>query len=197
MNNINIKGVKEAQKLLSGMEKETPKAFTRAINHSMSKAKTQIKKEVVKQYYIKSKDINNTLTLKKATFNNLKGTIRAKGPILGLHKFRVRLTKKGLFVGIKRSLGMKLRKKAFMVRVANFTGKSGNNKEATFSSTDFTSRILQRKGAERMPIRESYGASIPGLIANDEISKSVIEGLEKNVEERVGHEIRRIIGGLK
>ena len=197
MIDIDIKGVKKAQHLLKGMTKETPKAFTRAINHSLAKARTQIKKETKKEYYIKSKDVNDALTLRKATFKNVKGTIRARGPILGLHKFKVSLRKKGLFVGIKRSLGMKLRKKAFMVRVANFTGKSGKNKEATFSSSDFTNRILQRKGDERMPIRESYGASIPGLIGNSEISKSIIEGLEKNIEERVGHEIRRIIGGLR
>lgn len=192
---ISDKNLKEAAKLLSGVENGVEKALSRALNHSISKAKTSVKRKATADYYIKSADIEKTLKVRKAHISNLEATITSKGPILALNKFKVKNSAGGVQAAVSKLQGYRVRKHAFVRRVANFTGHDGN--KATFSQTDFSSRVFKRKNSGRMPIVEQSGASVPGMLGSKTVMGYAEELIVTETEKRLLHEVGRILGGFK
>ena len=63
---IDSKEIEKAQKFYkdTGVEK----AITTSINQSLGKAKTKLKKKITQEYYIKSYNIEKTLSVEKANY---------------------------------------------------------------------------------------------------------------------------------
>ncbi|MGL4566922.1 MAG: hypothetical protein ACRCU6_00170 [Fusobacteriaceae bacterium] len=187
--------IQEAKKMLSGIENGMGKALSRAFNHSISKAKTAVKKKVTENYYIKSGDVEKTIKLKKASISDIEAKLTSKGPVLALNKFKVS-TKGGVIkAAVSKLQGYKIREGAFTRRVANFTGSK--NGKVTYSETSFKNRVFKRKNQNRMPIVEQSGASIPGMLGNKAIVESTHEMIIKETEKRLFHEVGRMLGGTK
>lgn len=202
MINISQNNIDKALESLSGIKNGMGKALSRALNHTMKKAKTQIKRKTSSNYFINQSEVDKTLKIRKATWTNLNSTITSKSKILGLNKFKVSVKNGVVKAAISRVIGYKERKNTFAANVKDFNGGSWqtvNGKNKFFPSFSHKSgvRVFKRKGRKRLPVETQSGASVPGMIG----SKNVIESIEKFIYEesgkRLDHEVGRILGGFR
>lgn len=194
--------LKEATELLSGIKNGMEKVTARAINHTIAKAKTQMKKTVGKDYYIKQSDVDKTLKIKKASWTNPFATITSKSRVLGLDKFKVTVRNGTVRAAISKLEGYKERKGGFIANVKNFSGGSWRKEKGrSIFTPNFShkggARVFKRVGKKRLPVKSLYGASVPGMIS----SKNIIVNLNKFViietNKRLSHEVGRLLGGFR
>ena len=84
---LEVKNIELAQNMLRTIPNGIERAITGTINRTLNKVKTEIKNKATSEYNIKKSDIESKLSLTKATFSVLRGTITAKTPRLALSKF--------------------------------------------------------------------------------------------------------------
>ncbi len=182
---IEIRNLAKVEKLLKGIPNGVERATSSAINRSLVTLKRDIKKEVTDNYGIKASDVEKAMITQKATWTNLRGNIKAKSPLLSLHKFLNSTNNDEIYVLVKKIDGKRkvqgkknLKGQPFIARMMN--GHKG---------------IFQRKEDNR--IQELKTLSIPQMLGSKTImeyiknSGKVDDILEKNLER----EINRILKG--
>lgn len=194
---IDEKNLKKAQELLKGIEKGVERAATSAINHSLGKAKTKLKKKITAEYYIKSSDIEKTLSIKKANFSNLTGTISSRSRRTSFPKVKLKKSGTSLLAGVKKSNGISVMKGKSELFGKPFIAKMRNGHIGVFQRT-----IRKRNGIgikkskeQQNPIKELYTISIPQMAGDKGVQKYIEEETSKIVNERFEHEIDRILKG--
>ena len=193
---IDIKELERAKKTLQGIENGIERAATSAINHSLSKAKTKLKRKITETYYIKSSDIEKTLSIKKANFSTLAGTISSRSKRTSLPKMKLKKSGKDLLVGIKKENGVQLLSgkseffgKPFIARMKN--GHIGVFQRKTRRRIG----IGKKADEQENPIQELYTSSIPQMAGEKGVQKYIEEEAGKMVNERFIHEVDRILRG--
>lgn len=194
---IDDKELEKAQKLLDGVENGVKRAITSAINHSLEKAKTKLKKKVTQEYYIKSSDIEKTLSIKKANYSTLAGTISSRSKRTSLTKLKIKKSGTSILSGVKKSNGIKLLRGKDELFGKPFTTKMKNGHIGVFQR-----KTRQRIGVgigssskQENPIQELYTLSIPQMAGEKGVQKYIEEEAEKMVNERFEHEVERILKG--
>lgn len=84
---IEIRNLTKVEKLLKDIPNGVERAVSSTINRSLVALKRDVKKEVTDNYGIKASDVEKAMVTQKATWTNLRGNIKAKSPLLSLHKF--------------------------------------------------------------------------------------------------------------
>ena len=174
---IDDKELKKAVSKLSSFPKEIPKATSSALNRTIIFTRKRVNQKVRKEYNIKSGEVSKTLEVKKANPSNLSAIIKSTGHRLTLRRFasNVGSWKKGknIKVKIKRSgaKSVNTTPKAFI------TGLTGN------------SHIVKREGKSAYPIKVLRTLSVPQMISNKDISKSVMEEANEQLKKRINHEV--------
>lgn len=194
---IDDKELEKAQKLLGGIENGVKRAITSAINHSLGKAKTKLKKKITQEYYIKSSDVEKTLSIKKANYSTLAGTISSRSKRTSLTKLKIKKSGTSILSGVKKSNGIKLLRGKDELFGKPFTAKMKNGHIGVFQR-----KIKQRIGVgmrssseQENPIQELYTLSIPQMAGEKGVQKYIEEEAEKMVNERFEHEVERILKG--
>lgn len=187
---ISQNNLKEAAEYLAGIKDGMEKATSIAINRATIKTKTQMKKYVLKSYYIKQGDVGKTLSTKKATKNNPFSTITSKSPVLPLSKFKISVAKEGVNAAVSKKRGDKVRKGAFIGNVREFFGgywgkRNGKSKFIPDYSAEKSIRVFKRKKRTRLPLKALYGASIPGMIGNETIIRALYNFAEKETSKNL------------
>lgn len=199
---ISQSNLKDAAELLSGIKNGMEKATSRAINHTTAKAKTQMKRTVGKDYYIKQGDVDKTLNVKKATWTNPFASIISKSRVLGLDKFKVSVKNGTVRAAISKIEGYKERKGSFVANVKDFNGGSWKRKQGMNIFTPNFShkngvRVFKRIGKNRLPIRQLHGASVPGMIASENVMTNLFKFVIVETNKRLGYEVGRLLGGFR
>lgn len=182
---IEVKNLDRAKELLSGIENGIERATSSAINRSIITIKKDLKKDVITNYAIKSSEVENKLTVKKANFNRTFGFINSKAPRLSLYKFFNSKKKNGnIFVKIKKKESKKivqgktnLAGKPFIARMKN--GHTG---------------IFQRKNDSKA-IEDLKTVSIPQMLGTESIQEYVDKKAPDILEKNLNREINRILKG--
>lgn len=194
---IDDKELEKAQKLLGGIENGVKRAITSAINHSLGKAKTKLKKKITQEYYIKSSDVEKTLSIKKANYSTLAGTISSRSKRTSLTKLKLKKSGTSILSGVRKSNGIKLLRGKDELFGKPFTAKMKNGHIGVFQR-----KIKQRIGVgmrssseQENPIQELYTLSIPQMAGEKGVQKYIEEEAEKMVNERFEHEVERILKG--
>ena len=194
---IDDKELEKAQKLLGGIENGVKRAITSAINHSLGKAKTKLKKKITQEYYIKSSDVEKTLSIKKANYSTLAGTISSRSKRTSLTKLKIKKSGTSILSGVKKSNGIKLLRGKDELFGKPFTAKMKNGHTGVFQR-----KTKQRIGVgmgssseQENPIQELYTLSIPQMAGEKGVQKYIEEEAEKMVNERFEHEVERILKG--
>ena len=194
---IDNKELEKAQKLLGGIENGVKRAITSAINHSLGKAKTKLKKKITQEYYIKSSDVEKTLSIKKANYSTLAGTISSRSKRTSLTKLKLKKSGTSILSGVKKSNGIKLLRGKDELFGKPFTAKMKNGHTGVFQR-----KTKQRIGVgmgssseQENPIQELYTLSIPQMAGEKGVQKYIEEEAEKMVNERFEHEVERILKG--
>jgi hypothetical protein len=137
------------------VSREMPGAAAAALNRAAATTKTYMSSEIRAIYNIKKKDVDQTLSIQKASRNRLVATIRSRGSRLNLFLFQAHQFKGGVRVVVK--LGQpKTIRSAFIA-----TMRSGHK------------GVFMRKGSKRLPIAERTGPSVPELLGSKEMKRKI------------------------
>ncbi|MEK5069811.1 phage tail protein [Sporosarcina sp. FSL K6-1508] len=176
---VDERRLKEVQLRLGQFSKKAPNAIANALNRGADNINTNIKKEIRKEYHVKAGDVSATLKKHRASRGSLSANVESKGPLIGLDKFKVSpktvnpKRKSLLSIAVKKD-GMKKVKGAF---------------NADINGT----KVFMRSTKKRLPIRRLFGPSVPQMLGNEEIRDVVESQGREKFEERLEHEITRIL----
>lgn len=180
---ITSEAIERAETLLASIPKGAERAFSSAINRGLSHTKTQAFKQVRKVYEVKQSALNEVTTtrVQKASTGNLVGCVSFSGVKIPLYKFKVtpKEPRKGQKV---RAAVMKGGGATFD---SAFIAKMGNDHIGVF----------ERITSKRYPIEEIMGLSAKQMIENEVIIDQLIKEAQEKVDERLNHEIERILNG--
>ncbi|MCI6381335.1 phage tail protein [Fusobacterium mortiferum] len=193
---IDSKDIEAARKSLSHISNGIERAISAAINHSLGKAKTSLKRKVREEYFIKDSDVEKTLKTKKSTISTLSGTIISTSTRTALSKFNVKTSSSGLTVAIKKGTGRVpvtgkpiLYGKPFLAKFK--TGHIGVMQR----KTEKKQRVA--KGEWKSPMQELFTLSIPQMLGNPSVQNYIEEYASDLVQNRFYHEVDRLIRGIK
>lgn len=175
---------KEVEQELGEYKSKAPVALSRAINRAASNAKTNASKKVREKYNIKAKDVNSTLKITNANKGSLMAIVKSTGERIPLIKFKVspatpraKNPPKVLQVEVKKG-GLKSLVGAF---VANVNGN----------------KVFKRTTSARLPIQQLYGPAVPQMLGTYSLKDFIENEATKVFDQRLDHEIQRILGGNK
>lgn len=180
---ITSETIERTQTLLADIPKGAERAFSSAINRGLSHTKTQAFKQVKKVYAVKQNALNEATKTKiqKASTGNIAGYVSFSGVKIPLYKFQVTPKEPGT--------GQKVRAGAM---------KGGG---ATFDSAFIAKMknghigIFERTTSKRLPIEEKMGLSAAQMVQNEVIMDQLSKEAQEKVDERLKHEIDRILNG--
>ncbi|MDD4599625.1 hypothetical protein SDC9_04143 [bioreactor metagenome] len=177
--------MKLAQQLLGHIPGALPKALSNAINRAAEGARTDIVRQVREEYVITAGRVRETIDIRRANKMDLSASIVARGRPRALSYFKLRpgrVTKKrpseGVHAQVKRSGGGVI-PKTFIAKLAS--GHVG---------------VFRREGNKRFPITQHYGPSVAQMVGNPSVSRYVEAGAIRRVNDRLDHEINRILRGV-
>lgn len=180
---ITSETIERTQALLAGIPKGAERAFSAAINQGLSHTKTQAFKQVKKVYAVKQSALNEATKTRaqKASTGNLAGYISFSGVKIPLYKFQVTPktpgTGKKVRAGVMKGGGAVF-ESAFIAKMES--GHTG---------------IFERITSRRLPIEEKMGLSAAQMVQNEVIMDQLTQEAQEKVDERLNHEIERILNG--
>lgn len=171
-----------ARDLLRGIKNGSEKAVATSINRTLVGVKTQLSSKIRDKYFIKAKDLNSVINITKASPSNPSGRIDARGTRLPLIRFnvnpknprRIKMVSAGVYAGGRKGLPG-----AFVQKT-----KKGNI------------GIFHREGAERYPIFEKFGPSIPQMMNQIMLTTEDLQNYtNERFERELDHEVMRLQNG--
>ena len=165
--------VQQVEKKLGDMKSKTPKVIKDALNRTAKQARTDLRRKAQETYTVKAGKFNRGMTIQNAT-----------GAPMPITSYRTSMAKRaGGKAQILTAGGLK-------------TLQKGNIK--AFKSTVGAGHggMFQRKGKERLPIKQLYSNSVPVMIGNEKRVYGVVEPkIKQNLEKNIEGQIRRVLGG--
>ncbi len=172
--------IEEIQKELGAMEKKAPNAISRAMNRTVTALASEANRQIKGKYHIKPADIKPAIKRKRSSPSNLVAGIDVRGGPLGLDKFKVSpktvnpRRKSQLKISVRKDRGVSTVGGAFNVQLHGH-------------------KVMKRKGKSRLPIERLYGPSVPQMAKNEEIRTAILQKGGQRFEERLAHEIGRLM----
>ena len=177
--------LKKANDYLGHIPGALPKAVSSAVNRAAEGARTDAVSKAREEYVIQAGRIRETIEIRKANASNLSASVISRGRPRALSYFKIRpgrVTKRkppeGVHVQVKRSGGGPI-SKAFVAKMAS--GHIG---------------VFNREGKAKFPIVQRYGPSVPQMIGGTSVQKHVELGAMRRLDDRLDHEINRILRGI-
>ena len=161
------KALEEQLRALKG--EKVHAAMSAAAKRAASHAKTIGTKQVRKTYTIDSASIKAATSIR-----GIEGgaVLRIAGPRKSVGHYKAKKRKQGIFVSIKKG--------------------SGDIVPRSFA---YSNTFFKRQGRERVPIERIFGPAVPQLFGNDAVKEEIAEAAMRKYEERLQHEVGRLLGG--
>ncbi len=187
--------MERVQAMLAQVPKGVERAYANAINRGLSKMKTEAFQEVKQVYAVKSAALNEATDthITKASTSGLAGYIQFSGHKIPLYKFSVTPKKPGTKKLVKAAMkrgGGAVYESAFIAEMPN--GHIGVFRQ---DKTKKRNKSQVQSGMLRYPISEYMGLSAVEMVSNVGIVEKLQEEARKAVNERVLHEVERILNG--
>lgn len=176
---VDIQNAERLESLFKNTPKQAKVILWRALNRAATAGRTRASVSIRQHYIIKSGDVKKSIKLKTASLNRLNAQLRASGPVTPLMHFRVTPSFPDIArvrAAVKKG-GMKPIESAFVTRA-----NSGVN-------------VFVREGQSRYPIKALYGPSIAQMLGNDEVLDNVLDRTQEVLDERLEHELSRLLRG--
>lgn len=188
---VETKELKRVAVELSAFPKVAPKAMSAALNRTIATVKTDMRREAVAAYEVKSADVAKSLSVKKASPSRLTASAISAGRPIALIHFKVK----------PRKPPSKRTAKQVMVKIKKSEGYTtiGTKPSAFVQDVNGAVNVFKRIGAKRLPIKRLYSLSVPQMISNEEVINRITEKAHETLDKRVTHEInyrlKKIKGG--
>ncbi|MHC1683688.1 MAG: phage tail protein [Clostridiaceae bacterium] len=190
---IDSKGLGSIQINLQRVAKQIPGATASALNRTLDFTTTRTIKEVTNEYTVKNKTVKQTIKKVRAKGNSLYAYISSTGPTISLAKFQ-HTPRRAPANAMKFGKGKKIVGKGYQVKVKvkktdGYKVINTNPKAFVQKINGDEAEIYMRKGSKRFPVIKLRSLSVPQMIANEKIIKSVQEVASQKLQERINHEI--------
>ena len=153
---------------LAEFPKEIKPAMSRAVNRSMSAARTQMAKEVRAEYDVKYGEVLKATKIKKSTPKTLTAIANISGGQTAMYKFKHKPSKKPPKQRYKQPVKVVIKKSAG----EKIAGKNGN--KAFIQTLNSKDMLLVRKGKSRYPIEKLYSLSAAQMVSDKAATKDTI-----------------------
>ena len=144
-------------------------AISAAAKRAASHAKSIGTKHVRQTYTIDAASIKAATSI-RATQDG--AILRIAGPRKSVGHYKAKKRKGGIFVSIKKG--------------------SGDIVPRSFA---YSNTFFKRQGKARLPIERIFGPAVPQLFGNEAIREEIAAKAMQKYEERIRHEVGRLIGG--
>lgn len=194
---LDTKALDKILSQFSGISGEMDGAMSKALNRALDSSKTALVNAVNADYTVSKAKIRKTTSVKKSNANNLQGTIYSKGGSIPLLEFKVSPST----VNPNRRTPLKV------------SVKRGSNKTIPniFIANDLNGhkRIFERTGVFHNPSKGNnigkrrekldakFGPSVPFMAGNDDVADIIVARAGEQLQNRIDHEINRILGVKK
>jgi hypothetical protein len=182
---IDADQVARAEAVLKHIPGGAPKAIANALNRVAEGVRTEAVRKVRERYYIRARDVNETIRIKKATPEDPVVIIRSTGSPLALSKFRINPAKPP----------SKRRKTPIIARVVKGAGGSIRGAFVARMASGHIG-VFHRAGKARLPIVERFGPSVPQMLGHESVTRYIEEQARERLESRLDHEIERMLRGV-
>lgn len=163
--------IDEITQLLRSISSDVEKkAAVRALNRTITQAKTAAKREMVKQYSFKSSNVESTMRIFNANGGRIEAKLISRGRRTRLIEMAARQTKRGTTVKVSKQ--RKLIKSAFIAQMRN--GSIG---------------VFSRTSNKRLPIKQLYTIAIPEAMGSDIVVESMRKTIRERFMDRFKHEL--------
>lgn len=169
--------------LLAGIPGGANRAVGSALARAAAAGKTVAKRAVTQEYAIsgsefsnRTKNINN---IQRGGNGEVSINFGYRGSVIPLRVFDTKVDRSGRVVTrVKKSSTRKALDHAFEAKMGSHYG------------------IYERLGEKRFPVEELFGPSTPQMMySNDSVMDAIEEKMASTYEERIEHEITRILNG--
>lgn len=180
---IDAETMERVEALLAEVPKGAERAFSNAINRGLSKVKTRAFREVKQVYTVQSSALSSATntTVKSASTGDLAGHVHFAGYEIPLYKFSVTPKRPGTGKRVSATMkrgGGAVYDDAFIAEMKN--GHTG---------------VFRRETRKHLPISEYMGLSAAHMVGETTVAEKLQEEAQKTVDERVMHEVERILNG--
>ncbi len=153
------------------------KSIYRAKNKAITKAKTEAKKMVQTKYNIKSKDVAKTITLKKASYNNLNADISFKSHTTPITAPMLKSTK--VPIGKRKSKAGKFRQQKIkvLIKKGSYRNLSGGKYKPFLMRVNAGSKLIVARRTSKNRYSTSQVRTVPvaKMVDNQKVSKKILE----------------------
>ncbi len=194
----------DVRDVLSDITNGYENAIVTSINKTLTTAKTQAAARIGNEVNLKASRIKEDLTINKASYSNIGGSLVATGEPVGLINFGARSVEKGVTVQVLKSSSRTTLLHAFIA-----TG-SGSTEHVYWRATDrgtmpaaIKFQVGRKSGAAwprfgdkyRVPVERLTGPRIEDIFAQDQVMDAVLTQANylflTNVEAKVDDILRR------
>lgn len=198
--NISSSDMQAIQNMLSDVKNGAKKAVTKALNKTATTTKVQVKKRLGQEINLKASRIDQDLSIKKASYDNMSASVKAVGEPVGLINFAGKQLKQGVRVKVYKSGTSKVLKHAFIAKRGSkdhlFWRKYNGQRKPIKPNLAYGK--LPKK--YRQPVERLTGPRIEDVLAKDEILNAVNNDagnlLAENLSKEVDEVLRRHRGGF-
>jgi hypothetical protein len=176
---IDVSALDDVAKKLKGFEKEVPQAIQQAINRTISHVETRAGRVVTKHYNIKTKEVKDSMTSRKASRGSLYAFVRIRGKRFTLARFLpsgLKSTSKIAKVKIKKGAGYK---------------RVGGDPQAFVQKVSGNSQVMRREGRSRYPVDVMRTIATAQMVGNVDVKNTIQKDANAMLAKRVEHEIER------
>lgn len=176
------RSLERVNKLLGRVPNGAFKATYSALKRAGQKAKTKAGQYAAAEYTISKgtfmANVNSKTQISGGGGGVASLSISFAGSVLPLLEFRTRYGKNGLVsTQVKRNGGAATLEHAFV--------------KAIFGPV----AVYERLGSKRFPVEQKFGPSTGHMMQNDEVIEKMDETIKETYEERIEHEILRVLNG--
>lgn len=172
--------IREIQQKLGDMQNKAPVIISSAMNRSITALSTELTKGIRSKYHIKAGQIKDATKKTNASPGNLSAQVNISGKPIGLDKFKV--TPKTVNPRRKSPIKVAVKK------------GGGAPVKGAFNANVNGLKVMRRTTKKRLPIERLYGPAIPQMAKNEEVANAARRRGGQVFEERLKHEIRRLVG---
>lgn len=175
-------GLDRVMKILAGVKGGAYQAVGSALSRAAASGKTVAKKAVTEEYALSgSTFLSETRTINHfvKSAGNIEVVFGYRGNVIALTKFQTSVDSSGrVHTSVKKSGSKETLEHAFFAEMGGHKG------------------IYERVGADRLPVRELYGPATPQMMySNENVMDKIEEKIVSTYEDRIEHEINRILNG--
>lgn len=188
--------------ILAGIEKAEEKVLKPALARGLSAGKTAFSKQTRETYHVSSSVLSSYSKVGyksvSVSGSGIIGSIEYSGGVIPLYKFNVApkkptYGKKAVKASVMRSGGQVVFDNAFIAQMGNGHIGIFEKKGTWRRSTRPTEAGTNTENNEK--IKELFGPSVPKMAENAVVLQSVEDRVNEVVNQRIDHEIERLLSG--